>query len=525
MTFDLADIDLLSSATKAFVTGDESLKGLFGGSHPYYSDIAAIEGKKGFRPENRKILAGVLRSQYGEILESSPELKKNIDLLEQPDTFTITTGQQVHLFLGPALVFYKIIATIKAAEYYRSLHPNYHFLPVYWLASEDHDFEEIRSTKVFQHTFDWDTRQGGATGRFHVREVRHIIDSVRNELSLSVQNLALLEHIEAIYDSSASLSEASRKLVHFLFGKYGLICLNADNKQLKTIFLPEMKQELTERLNITRFNEFSSRMEGLGLSLQLKARDINLFYLSEGKRSRITFENGWYNVHETEISFTLEQLLSDLGQHPENYSPNAVLRPVYQEAVLPNICYIGGNAEVNYWLQLKEVFDYNRISPPRLVLRPSVWIVPTKVRNWLEKKGITRTELFAVKDDRQLLAMLEHNAPELQEKIAEFSALKKDIQDMAATEGSKHLKELVELGKAYEKLLKTTETDIHRNRKEKLDGDFKKLESIRTDFYDLHHVQERNMSTLELLIKYDNVLTLIYNSLEFKPSQGQIINF
>ena len=165
MEFKLSDIDILSSATKAFVTGDEKLKDLFGDSHPFYSLQAAMEGKKDFSSEKRLALSHQLKKQYAHLPDNKPENAKvlqNIELLTQANTFTVTTGQQLHLFLGPAFVLYKIIATIKASEQYKKLHPEFNFVPVYWLASEDHDFEEIKSTKIFQHQFDWETNQAGA---------------------------------------------------------------------------------------------------------------------------------------------------------------------------------------------------------------------------------------------------------------------------------------------------------------------------------------------------------------------------
>jgi len=525
MEFKLSDIDTLSSATKAFVSHDEKLRDLFEPQHPFYQIEQAIEGKKQFSQENRNILVTELKKQYNNILssDSNNTVNQNIENLKNPNTYTITTGQQLHLFMGPAFVLHKIIATIKAAEYYKTLYPEYHFVPVYWLASEDHDFEEIKGTKVFQNQFDWQTEQAGATGRFHVEEVGKIIEDIKQNVSLSAENLSLLSDLENIYQQSKSLSEASIKITHYLFGSYGLICIDGDNKALKSLFIPQIKQEISTQITIEKFNAFSQILEKNGFSLQLKGRDINIFYLSHNKRSRIVLQDEKYHVMDTPIIFSKEELFNDIEKNPENYSPNAVLRPVYQETILPNICYIGGNAEVNYWLQLKDVFTANHISPPLLVLRPSVWIVPAKTLKWLEKQDINILSLLQAKNQKDLIQLLDKSDNNFLIKSNLFEVLKQDLQDLAVEGETKHLKELVEHGKLYEKLLKKIENELSEKRVQKIELDFKKLEHAKRSFFDLHNIQERQTSTLEMLIKYPSIAQLVYNSLEFKPSSGKII--
>jgi bacillithiol biosynthesis cysteine-adding enzyme BshC len=525
--FELADIDILSSATKAFVRKDERLLNFFGPSHPYFSISKAIEGKKDFSIEKRSILVTQLKKQYQDILGSNEAdilVKKQIELLAEPNTFTVTTGQQLHLFLGPALVLYKIIATIKAVQQFKEQFPENNFVPVYWLASEDHDFEEIKGTKVFQHQFDLPSNQGGATGRYHVREVGGIIEDIRRNISLNDENIALLNDLENIYTHAKTLSEASIRVAHYLLGKYGLICIDGDNKALKSLFVPQIKNDILNRDNIRHFDSCSAELENMGLSLQLKGRDINIFYLSKNNRSRIIEENGQYKILETEIIFTREQLIADIEANPESYSPNAVLRPLYQETILPNICYIGGNAEVNYWLQLKDVFTSNSISPPLLVLRPSLWIIPSKALKWLEKQAIESITLFQTSNLKELVRLLDDSGDVFKQKIEEFLSLKQALQDAAAQEKTSFLKELAEQGKVYEKILKKIDNEANENRVIKMEADFKKLENIKSTYYDLHHIQERKTSCVEMLIKYEDFISEVYNSLEFKPSSGQILS-
>jgi bacillithiol biosynthesis cysteine-adding enzyme BshC len=526
-SFQLSDTGQLSSATKAFVERDEKIIQLLGEQHPFLSLENAIRGKKDFNTEKRQILVETLKHQYHKVFTgtaSDQAVLDNIERLARPDTYTITTGQQLHLFLGPAFVIHKIMATIKAAEAYKQQYPELDFVPVYWLASEDHDFEEIKSTKIFQHQFDWQTEHGGATGRLDVQSVKNLIEDIRSKVTLNPDNLSMLSELEHIYSTSANLSEASLRVTHYFFGKYGLVCVDGDHAQFKQAFIPIIKQDIVKRDYIRLFNDFSARMENQDLSLQLKGRDINIFYLGAHSRSRITLQDGRYQIMDSELSFSEDEILADIDKNPGNYSPNAVLRPVYQETILPNICYIGGNAEVNYWLQLKDIFEASDTPEPLLTLRQSLWIVPLKISSWMDKQGIDPVMLMKSKQAKELINLLDSSSIDLTVKTQEFLSLRKELQDMYASEETSNLKELVDLGKAYEKLLKKLENEIAEKRIFKQEANFKKLENIKTLYFDMHNIQERKTSSLEMFIKYPSIDAIIYNSLAFKPSTGKIIS-
>jgi len=526
MEFDLTKLSSISSATRAFVSADESMVALAGQNHPYFSAESAIAAKQDFPADARMRLSEHLQSQYRRLTDTSDTSEAvlaNIKALEKPDTYTVTTGQQLHLFLGPAFVLYKIMAIIRMTEDLNLKHPDKHFVPVYWLASEDHDIEEIRNTVVFGRNFRWNTDQSGACGRFHVREVAGLIDQIKSELTLSESNITLLNAFEAIYNTSETLADATLRLVNHLFGQYGLICMDADHAVFKSAVVPFIKKDILEKANIEPFAEMSRQMEKNGFSTQLSGRDINFFYLQTQQRNRIVYDNGVYQVQNTDISFSPSEIAEDIERHPERYSPNAMLRPLYQESILPNVAYIGGNAEVNYWLQITNVFKVNNINPPNLCLRPSVWIIPHKTGAWLQKSGIDPLKLLISANTENLIVFLNPGTEVRNDLTTAFAKLKKEAQDIAAQSNSKELHALVEAGKHYDKLLKSLDKHVIQTEKDKQQDKYQKLEEIYRIYFNIKEMQERKINALELLIKHENVAFKLKNDCELQLGKGYLM--
>lgn len=526
MEFDLTELSSISSATRAFVLADERMVALTGQNHPYFSADRAIAAKNDFPADARMCLSKHLNAQYERLIgtaETHESVVSNINALENPDTYTVSTGQQLHLFLGPAFVLYKIMAVIRMTEDLKLKHPDKHFVPVYWLASEDHDIDEIRDTVVFGRNFRWNTDQTGACGRFHVREVAGLIEQIRTELSLNENNKALLNAFEVIYSTSETLADASIRLVNHLFGQYGLICLDADHSEFKSSIIPFIKKDVLDNANIEPFTAMSDLMAQNGYSTQLSGRDINFFYLQPGQRNRIVNENGVYKVQNTEISFSNSEMAEDIERHPERFSPNAMLRPLYQESILPNVAYIGGNAEVNYWLQISNVFKVNNINPPNLCLRPSVWIIPHKTGTWLNKSAIDPLKMLITANSENLLGFLNPGAEGIEALLADFTKLKKEAQDIAAQSNNKELHALAEAGKHYEKLLKSLNKHVIQTEKDKLQDKYQKLEEIYRIYFNIKEMQERKLNTLELLIKHENVAFRLKNDCKLQVGKGYLM--
>jgi len=281
MDFTLSEINTLSNTTKAFVNKDEPLMDIIGKDNAYYSINRAIEGKNSFNQEYRNTLANCILSDYSFLLNSKEDnlVRTNINLLLKSNTYTVSTGQQLHLFLGPAFVIYKILAVIKLTEELKINYPDKNFIPIYWLASEDHDFEEIKDTNLFGHKFTWQTKQTGACGRYKLDDVKILFDNIKAKVNLTVEKQNFLGELEEIYSNSKSLSEATIKLCHKIFGEMGLICLDADKKELKNQFKNIIEKDIIEQINFKPFNGLTDHLISKNYHTQLHCREINCFYL------------------------------------------------------------------------------------------------------------------------------------------------------------------------------------------------------------------------------------------------------
>lgn len=355
---------------------------------PFISDFPTIDSfekqiaAKKNHPINREVLVSVLKEQKKEF--NLTELSNNnIDLLLSEDAFTITTGHQLCLFTGPLYFIYKIISTINLAEELKEKYPTNNFVPVFWMATEDHDFEEIRSINLFGKKLSWESGQEGVVGKIKLVDFAKVIDELEQKIGDAVHAKSLVTLFRNAYLNHSNLADATRFLVNELFGKYGIVIIDGDDKKLKNEFVPIIKKDI---LN----NSYKSKIEGTSgrLSENYKAqaffRDINFFKLSEGKRELITA-----GISESEIE-----------NNPELFSPNVLMRPLYQESILPNIAYIGGGAEVAYWMQLRDVFTHENIPMPLLVLRNSAMLISDKQKQKFSSFGFKLEDLFL--DEHQL---------------------------------------------------------------------------------------------------------------------------
>lgn len=339
----------------------------------------AIESRK-FTDDKRKTLVSVLEKQY-QVLENKP----NLEIILEPNTFTVTTGHQLNIFTGPLYVIYKIVTIINLAKKLKAEFPAYNFVPVYWMASEDHDFAEIASFNLFGKTHKWETEQKGAVGRMNPAELQAIFDELSEKPAL----------FEEAYLKNTTLADAARCYMHQLFGSEGLVCIDADDTDLKGIFSDIIKDDLLKNSANEIVTKTSNELNEMGYHTQITPREINFFYLENGLRERIVKEDNAYKVLNSELSFSESEILQILDNQPENFSPNVVLRPLYQETILPNLAYIGGPSEVPYWLQLKGILDHYGEQFPLLMPRNFALVINQASQKRMDKLGITAEELFA----------------------------------------------------------------------------------------------------------------------------------
>ena len=349
------------------------------------------EKSKNFPFENRQILVSALEKQDGNF-EISESTSQNIQLLKLSNTYTITTGHQLNLFTGPLYFLYKIASTINLCKKLRQKYPTQNFVPIYWMATEDHDFDEINYFNFKDKKFRWNRESNGPVGRLSTEGLDLVYEAFSKEIGLGNNAKYLLDLFKKSYLEHQNLADATRFLANELFKNEGLVIIDGDAKELKKLFVPYAKNELIQQTSFKKVNETLPLLEKY--TIQVNPREINLFYIQNELRERIIFENGNYVINNTKLKFTEKELLIELENNPENFSPNVILRPLYQEIILPNLCYIGGGGEIAYWLELKSNFEANYITFPMLLVRNSVLLVTEKQASKLDKLNLTWNEIF-----------------------------------------------------------------------------------------------------------------------------------
>lgn len=338
---------------------------------------------------DRAVLTNALWQQYKCINHLSDAVAHNISSLANENTFTITTGHQICLFTGPLYFIYKIISAIQLCTALKAKYPQYHFVPVYWMATEDHDFAEINHFYLWGKKYEWTPGLTGAVGRMGTHSLKNFFEQLPERFP----------DFENAYLTQKNMADATRSLVNSLFGEYGLVVLDGDNAALKSQFKNEIKEELTQSVCYNNILATNQTLVQKGHQPQIQPREINLFYLSDGLRERIVKDDGIYTVLNTSLAFTENEILDILYKNPENFSPNVAMRPLYQEKILPNLAYVGGPGELTYWLQLKATFKAFDCYFPILFPRNFGLILPKKsVENW-QKSGLNFDDLFLEEHD------------------------------------------------------------------------------------------------------------------------------
>ncbi len=481
------------------------------GLQPFYHRFPKLENFKAqieekgtaFPAENRSILVEALQQQYNGI-DMSEAAQENLISLSSKNTFTITTGHQLNLFTGPLYFLYKIISTINLTKQLKEAYPAQDFVPVYWMATEDHDFEEINYFNFNGKKVQWNRTSNGAVGELKNDGLEEVLTCFKDQLGPGKDADYLANLFEEAYVKHEDLTKATRYLANALFGEYGLVIVDGNDTSLKALFKPYVKQELTEQRSFSEVTRTAENLRSISSAykIQVNPREINLFYLVEGLRERIVLEDEQYKINDTNIVFSKEALLQELEDHPERFSPNVILRPLYQEAILPNLCYIGGGGELAYWLELKAYFDAVSLPFPMLLLRNSAVIIAEKQLAKLSKLNISVNDLFLKRKDL------------VDKKVHEISEIKIDLSDQRThlQEQFKAMHEIAEktdksfLGavKAQEvkqlKGLDNLEKRLLKAQKRKLSDHVQRITDIQEQLFPNQSLQERNTNFSNLYL-------------------------
>ena len=494
---------------------------------PFYNRFPNIENFKpqieekeaSFNRQTRNVLVETLKKQYKNI-ETSESTLQNIEALKNSNTFTITTGHQLNLFTGPLYFLYKIVSAINLSIELKTKYPDYNFVPAYWMATEDHDFEEINYFNFKGKKLNWNKDSNGAVGELSTEGLEAVFNLFSKNLGIGENAGYLKTLFKTTYLEHENLADATRFLANVLFKDYGLVIIDANNAELKRLFIPFIKDEL---LNQTSFKTVAQTNEVLSndYGIQVNPREINLFYLNENLRERIVFEEAVYKVLNTEIAWDASEIQKVLLEHPERFSPNVIMRPLYQEVVLPNLCYIGGGGELAYWFQLKAYFNKVEVPFPMLLLRNSVLIKTEKQAGKLQKLNISNKDIFLKRD-----SLINKKVREISNIDIDFSVQKehlvnqfKDLYKLAEQTDKSFLGAVKAQEVKQLKGLDNLEKRLLKAQKRKLSEHVSRMTDIQNELFPNQSLQERNTNFSEFYLEYGELLIpkLIEN---LKPLNG-----
>jgi bacillithiol biosynthesis cysteine-adding enzyme BshC len=530
----LEEITGFSSLLKAYLSGKKELTPFFDYSPDVEGFSKAVKAAD-YSALNRAVLSDTIKEQYRSASISAGErTAENIELLKDKSTFTVCTGHQLCLFTGPLYFIYKIISTINLAEQLKKQFPEHHFVPVYWMASEDHDFAEINHVQVYGKKIEWETAaalngvESMPCGKIATASLTPVLEELKTILGTGAQAQLVMDMLTQAYVKQDNLAKATSVLVNALFGSYGLIALDASDKNLKKNFIPVMKDELLHQPSMPLVMQGIKALSEAGYEAQVNPRDINLFYMRDNLRCRIEKlpAKEEYRLVNTTTRFTTTELLEELDKYPERFSPNVVLRPVYQQQILPNLAYVGGPCELAYWLEYKQLFAHFHTFFPLLMPRNFVMWVEESVNTKMKKLGQTVSSLSNGLADIERKYAQEHAGQKmsLDEESEKIRLLYADVV-AAATAADATLKALAEaeLQKTLNGI-KNLESKMMRSEKQKQETALNQIRTLKEKLFPGNDLQERVDNFMALYLKHGNLFIETLKK-ELNPFEQQMIVF
>ncbi|MCL6266486.1 bacillithiol biosynthesis cysteine-adding enzyme BshC [Flagellimonas myxillae] len=479
---------------------------------PFYNRFPQLENfqhqinekKANFPMANRAVLVDALNRQY-EGISLSESTQENITSLGSPKTFTVITGHQLNLFTGPLYFLYKIVSTINLTIKLKEAYPDHDFVPVYWMATEDHDFDEINYFNFKGQKVQWNKDVSGAVGSIATDGLEAVFETFSAGMGNSRNAEALRKLFQQAYLEHDSLAQATRFLADSLFGSYGLVIVDGDDTALKQLLQPYVYKDIIENVPFQKVTATINALEetSSNYKIQVNPREINYFYHLDGIRERIVHQNGGFEVVDTDIKFSPDELKEELQNHPERFSPNVIARPLFQEVVLPNLCYIGGGGELAYWLELKSYFDALGVTFPMLLLRNSALIMTQKEKSKVDKLGLQVSELFWNQN-----TLINKKIREISNIDIDFSPQKKHLEKQfedlytLADQTDKTFLGAVKAQEAKQKKgLDVLEKRLLKAQKRKLRDHVVRMTEIQNALFPNQSLQERQLNFSELYLE------------------------
>lgn len=473
-----------------------------------FPDKAAFESRMkdlmgSFDPSQRALLIERLEAQNSWNSIQLQQLKH----LASPETFVVSTAHQPSFLGGPAYIPIKIASSIALCRQLKAWFPAYNFIPIHWLGSEDHDFDELGQVTLYGQLHRWSAQPGGPIGRKQLGDLTELFDQLTPLISHKPFGNWAFNTLQTAFQPGATLAQAMKTWLNILFEEQGLLIIDGDDVELKRRFAPIMEREFRESFAYPMLQMGAKRFEQAGFVAPLQGREINLFHLTNSKRDRFEpAEDGRWMTKSGDLNLSREEGASLIRENPAEWSPNAVLRPLYQSLILPEVAFVGGGAEVAYWTQLQETFAQASIQQPLLVLRSSLSWAESQWWKKAEKAGFDvswLTDKFQSWEEKVLKASgLEpqlHTLEEAETQILNtFKQISSLVQEVDATLLGAAEAERQKASNGLEAL----KAKVRKAYKQKQEVQLRQLRGLYDKLFPQDMLQERNESLISALAQW-----------------------
>lgn len=490
---------------------------------------------------DRAVLADTLTRQ-NQFFGNTEKSLQNIELLKQRNAVAVVTGQQMGIFGGPLYTIYKAMGTVKLCESFQQQFSDYHFVPVFWMELEDHDFNEIRSINLFSvdneirsiayNGADPENKSRSPINSIMLNEdIQRVLLEVKTTLNPTDFSGDLLAKLESTYQSGKSISDTFGRWMAELLGKYGLVLMDPSDIEFKKMTAPVFKKELENSAAIHDLLLTQNKLlKAGGYGVQVENEPTNLFLRDESGTKHPLNKNGLnkFKIRAEDASAHKDNLLKLLDNEPGRFIPNVILRPIVQDHLLPTFAYVGGPSEIAYFAQFKTIYEFFGITEPLIVPRPFITILEKKIKKVADKYGIGVADLFKKKSriveeaaGKDAQAPVSGQLDALSAQIRDqFSSLEKNLMSVDNSLKGASETALDKIEKAI-KVLKEKTSDAEKRRNELTHSQLTK--AVR-HLLPNDQFQEREIHALYYLNKYGpEFLDILHEQMDVSGHDHQIV--
>lgn len=492
---------------------------------------------------DKNVLIDILKRQ-NVTFGGSEHTAHNIELLKSDETFAVVTGQQVGLYTGPLYTILKTITTIKLAKNLKERFPQFNFVPVFWLESEDHDFDEANHVYLINNQnelvrvgFEQEAASEEENAKKSSKPVgslkfEEMVNSINGQLRSNLLDTdfkdKLMDMITSLYKEGNDYKTAFAGMMNSIFKDHGVIFIDPGDTEIKRLLSPVFEKELTSSPKLCESIITTSAELEKSYDLQVKPKVINMFFMHNDNRLLIEpRDGGKFALRNSKRRFEADELLGILQESPELFSPNVVLRPICQDYLLPTVAYVGGPGEISYFAQLQPAYKHYDITMPVIFPRASVTIIEGKISKFMNNFNVKLEDIF---HHNFLVSKVVDKLSEVkvEDEISkytdEMNKIFYDMRNMTVKVDQTLLSAVDNMKEKTKQNLEMFRQKLINAQAKKSDATTTQIDKVTNNVYPNHNLQERVLNISYFLNKYDDAfIKKLFHEIDVLNFNHQVI--